>query len=312
MEDRLSLLMADALLTQYTKDIRALIRNSIRITCNQASESDFRIGQSKIGGLPDLPSEIEWPTWLPPRDPRRPGLFARLILKKVPPPEEPQITHLSFIAQFNLSEIASYDTERALPGHGMLYFFYDATDMVWFEDVPIKDGWRVLYWDGDISTLKRADAPQDLSSKLIYGAFLPTFVSERMLPPSESLLLRRLGMTEDEISRYAGVHEDMASDFDDTISRLLGYPDYIQFTDMLTECELAANGMPTNYFEKFPDDARMDNMLENTTRWQLLFQMDSQHLNTNWGDAGRIYYFAKSFDMTQRSLEEVQLAFQCS
>lgn len=311
MEDRFNSLMADASLSRYADDIRGLVRNSIRITSQPASGSDFEIGQSRMGGLPDLPPGIEWPAWTPPVCPRKPSLLERLFSKQPAPLEEPKPSSHSFIAQFNLSEVAPYDTERVLPDRGMLYFFYDATSMVWFDDPPHGEGWRVIYWSGGASQLTRTSAPEGLSQKLIYGAFRPTFTSERVFPPWESLLVERLGMSQKEIYEYAEVIEKLSSNDSDRVSRLLGHPDYIQYTDMLTECQLASNGIAAGDLSRLPDDPRIPGLLRGATEWQLLFQMDSQDMNTNWGDAGRIYYLTKSYDMTQQSLDEVWLALQC-
>ncbi|MCE5197593.1 MAG: YwqG family protein [Armatimonadota bacterium] len=311
MEDKFDSLMAGASLSRYTDDIRGLIRNSIRIISQPVSESDFEIGQSRMGGLPDLPPRAEWPVWMPPVYPRKPGFFERLFSKQPPPSEEPKLSPHSFIAQFNLSEVSPYDIENVLPDRGMLYFFFDTNPMVWSDDPPHSEGWRVTYWNGDASRLTRASTPKELPQRLIYGTFRPTFTSERVFPPSESLLLERLGMSQNEIYQYAEVIEKLSSYDNDQVSRLLGHPDYIQYTDMLTECQLASNGIAAGDLRQLPNDTRIPDLLERAIDWQLLFQMDSRDMNTNWGDAGRIYYFTKSYDMTQQSLDEVQLVLQC-
>ena len=311
MEERFNSLMADASLLRYADDIRSLIRNSIRITSQPASESDFGIGQSRMGGLPDLPTGVEWPAWMPPAYSRKPSFLERLFSMRPALPEEPTLSPHSFIAQFNLSEVAPYDSEKVLPDCGMLYFFYDTNPMVWYDVPPHKEGWRVIYWKGDASQLARANAPKELPQKLIYGTFRPTFTSERMLPPYESLLLERLGMSQTEIDQYSEVIEKLSLNDNDQVSRLLGHPDYIQYTDMLTECQLASNGIAASDLRQLPNDPRIPDLLKGAPDWQLLFQMDSQDMGTNWGDAGRIYYFTKSYDMTQPRLDEVQLALQC-
>ncbi|GHO64978.1 hypothetical protein KSC_038700 [Ktedonobacter sp. SOSP1-52] len=90
-------LFVSAGLKRLTKDLDALVRPSIRLVVTPADEATFQPGVSKFGGLPDLPADVSWPTWQ--------GL--------------PQ----SFIAQFRLQDVHSYDAAGVLPAQGMLWFF---------------------------------------------------------------------------------------------------------------------------------------------------------------------------------------------
>lgn len=60
-------------------------------------------GQSRFGGHPDLPAEIEWPAHAGTGEP------------------------LPFLAQVNLTEIVGL-TDLELPTSGHLYFFYDSIE----------------------------------------------------------------------------------------------------------------------------------------------------------------------------------------
>src|SRR5437660_4671962 len=87
-------------LSRVVKDLDRIARPSIRVVTTAADESTLRVGASKLGGLPDLPPEVPWPT-------RR---------------DLPQ----SFIAQIRLAQVYPYDVQHALPQSGILWFFYDA------------------------------------------------------------------------------------------------------------------------------------------------------------------------------------------
>jgi uncharacterized protein YwqG len=69
--------------------IKSLARNSLRIHTSPTPIDSLRLGQSRIGGVPDLPSRFEWPHY--------DGLA------------------LSFIAQFDLKELASQSQVLSLP-----------------------------------------------------------------------------------------------------------------------------------------------------------------------------------------------------
>lgn len=90
-----------------------------------------QVGGSRIGGLPDLPDSIPWPT------------------------HEEQA--MAFLAQINCSEL---DTEFApcLPDRGWLYFFVDAP-IVW-TGIPH----HVLYFDGSVDALQQTSLPGDVKT----------------------------------------------------------------------------------------------------------------------------------------------------
>lgn len=93
-------------------------------------EEDYsRIGNSRIAGCPDLPPSIQWPI-------------------------DPDGEFWTFIAQINLEELPLSPYE-GFPKRGMLYFFLGL-------DEPAYDiDHRILYYDGDLSVLKRTEPPKD-------------------------------------------------------------------------------------------------------------------------------------------------------
>lgn len=204
MEDRFRSLMSEAGLSKYTDKVLGLRRNSIRIQLSSASEDSINIGQSKVGGQPDLPPGIKWPEWTPPLIPRKPGLLAKLFGRKQETPQEPKPIPHAFIAQFNLSETAPFDTEKQLPDSGMLYFFYDAYESPWGYDPTHRGGWKVLYYDGDLSQLARTAPPAEQDKHSIFTPCKVQFSSEMMFPSWESAVMeKKSGMSEDELDTYS-------------------------------------------------------------------------------------------------------------
>jgi hypothetical protein len=110
-------------------DIRSLARESIHLAT--AGPDDYsRTGNTRLGGVPDLPEGMAWPTVGQRKGSR----------------------HLAFLAQINLGELPR-TVDDLLPHEGMLYFFSDS--------VGDADFVRVFFHRGG-GPLVRADAPARL------------------------------------------------------------------------------------------------------------------------------------------------------
>src|SRR5688500_17550348 len=97
-------------LGSYFDKLQPLVRNTIRLYQQRSDENDIAIGQTKIGGRPDLPTEIQWVT--------ETNILETLEKKIFIFNSKRQVTitkPLSFIAQINLSETAPFDKENLLP-----------------------------------------------------------------------------------------------------------------------------------------------------------------------------------------------------
>lgn len=286
-------------LEKYFDKLKPLLRNTVRLYQEVIDEGKISIGQTKIGGKPDLPPEISWVTETNIIETTEKKF---LIFKSKK--EETVTKPLSFIAQMNLSEIAQFDTENLLPITGLLYFFYSAEQEVWGFDYKDKNKFKVIYWNGDFTNLKRTEFPTDLSE---YSCFKPSSVelkSEISLP-----------------SYGHEVYEDFADGEDDkfweevyndgNLNKLLGYSDNIQ-NEMELECELVTNGLfcgdPTGY-----NDPKAKELEPNAINWRLLLQIDSNDENEMmWGDCGRLYFWIKKEDLLNKNFDESWFSLQCS
>lgn len=99
------------------------------------------IGQSKFGGLPDLPQHWAWPAFK----------------------NKPMI----FLSQINLKEIANIYKDSLLPQQGILYFFCHFEEPTnefgaAYTFKKIKEEYKVLYFDGNEQTLKTRAFPPNL------------------------------------------------------------------------------------------------------------------------------------------------------
>ena len=105
------------------------VEESIFAIATKSDIGKLNIGESRIGGVPDLPIGASWP--------------------------ECDGEPLSFLGQFDLRSVALHDPGKRLPDVGFLYFFYDAEQSVWGFDPADAGHWKVLFFDGPASQLAR-------------------------------------------------------------------------------------------------------------------------------------------------------------
>ena len=130
-------------LAHRSNEVLLLLQPAINFTAKQTATG--KIGQSKLGGLPDFPQDWEYPRF----------------------GDNP----LSFLAQINLSDIPDSLSANLLPDTGILYFF---SAWAWIDEqsdfvIPWDESpWddlsfsRVLYFDGDPDSLLPANPPGGL------------------------------------------------------------------------------------------------------------------------------------------------------
>lgn len=261
--------------------------HSIWLKAEVMPETELELGVSKLGGLPDLPKGAEWITWK----------------------DEP----LSFIAQLRISDITAHDVENALPQSGMLYFFYDAESQPWGYSPEDRGGWKVLYYNGDLSLLARTPAPLILAEDSKFEACALQFSSEVTVPDTESLYVEKLGLTQQEhnLLRDLLLESEVFQGEDEITHRLLGHPDQIQ-DEMQMECQLVSHGLycgdPTGY-----QDPRAAELKAGAMDWQLLLQVDSEEsAGMMWGSVGRLYYWIRHQDLKACNFDNVWLVLQCT
>ena len=90
--------------------LESLGRNSIQLKI--AGKETHKLGATRFGGKPDVPSDFVWPTYE--------GESYDHVVKDRP---------LTFLAQFNCAELAQFDKEHLLPDHGLLSFFYETVPL---------------------------------------------------------------------------------------------------------------------------------------------------------------------------------------
>lgn len=144
-------------LERRVRELRALERAAIRLHVelddrDESEGDEVPLGESRIGGAPDLPVDWPWPQG----------------------DDEPMV----FVAQIQLSELRALDAASELPAEGMLSFFYAAGELREDTTVPV----RVFHWSAD-EALERRATPAGVA---VVMAHTMAFEGESMLPGLES------------------------------------------------------------------------------------------------------------------------------
>lgn len=286
-------------LGKYFDKFLPFVRNTIRLYPQEADEDNMATGQTKIGGRPDLPADIRWVTETNTVETVQ-KKFVFFSSKKQHTVTKP----LSFIAQINLSETAPLDEENLLPKTGMLYFFYSADQEASGFDYSDKNKFKVIYWNGNFSELRKVDFPDDLPDHACYKPCAVTIKPEISLPSYGHEMYADFDETDDN-SFWEHVYND------GNLNKLLGYSDNIQ-NDMELECELVTNGLYCGDASGF-NDPRAKALEPNAKDWRLLLQIDSNEENEMmWGDCGRLYFWIKKDDLLNRNFDKSWFSMQCS
>ena len=259
-------------------------------------------GESRLGGLADLPATITWPAWR-----NRP---------------------MATIAQFRLSELAAVDD--LLPPSGLLFFFWDSGAVgacAGGDEVADEAGWgfdpadaasaRIVFVEDEAAAAPR-DAPPGLVPEAVLGARAVRPFPRLTIPPWASTAFEDLPVNTDPGSPEVDAYFDLLDALDRAqgigdgpIHQLLGHPDQIQ-NDMQLECQLVTHGLYCGDEREYQDPRRVE--LEPGAReWRLLLQIDTDEdgLGVMWGDVGRIYFWIRDADLAARRFDAVWLVFQC-
>ena len=256
------------------------LKTEILIQPKPSNENEILVGQSKIGGQPDLPKNIQW--------------F-----------KEDNGKRLSFIAQINLTEVAAFHKSNQLPSKGILYFFCSAEQEAWGFDIKDKDKFNVFFYDGNLSELKRQEFPKDLKEHSRYKSCKLSFQSSVSLPNWEQdYVSKKLNKVESD--KYLDITEEIVES-----NKILGHADNIQ-GPMELECELVTNGLycgdATGY-----NHPKAKQLEKNADTWTLLFQVDSNdEAGMMWGDMGMLYFWIKIEDLKNKKFDKCWLISQCS
>jgi uncharacterized protein YwqG len=272
-------------LSAYAAVVDRLALPSLRLIAAPTTDTAIPVGASRLGGLPDLPPEQEWPA-------------------------TPDGAPMSFVGQIRLQDTRTLDAgAEALPAAGLLSFFYDASQQTYGSDPRDRSGFRALYFDATTQArLDRASSwPEALPAAARFAPCAVTLAPELTYAQDLQAELPDRTVTPQEQERYEAALARLAPTPSTTPRhRLLGHPDTIQ-DDMRLQCQLAANGVadPAN------EPQRVAALMAGANDWRLLLQVDSDaHVGMRWGSAGMLYFWIRGQDLASARFDNCWVVLQ--
>jgi hypothetical protein len=272
------LLLAEGLGALVEK-VEPMTRPAVRITTRRAEQQG--VGQSRIGGMPDLPSSIAWP--------RRDGI------------------PLAFLAQIDLADVAALLPDGPLPSSGHLWFFYDMKAWPGGDD-PKDAGGAVVHYQPAGLALSRAVVPAELSEKWCFPSCAVALESYQDIPELGDIdgATELLKDDEEKRERYYAIQSYLrGGESMGEAHKLLGWANPIQ-GPMEIDCQLVTNGISKH------TDPRANALVPSARDWRLLFQCESDGTaEMMWGDAGRLYFWIREQDLRAAVFERTWTILQC-
>ena len=241
--------------------------------------------ESKLGGDPDLPPAVAWPTFR----------------------ERP----LAFVAQIRLARApAAVRRALALPDDGLVSFFYAAREQPWGFDPRDRGSCRVLF-TRELDGLERRSPPPELSSSERFREQAVCCEEEFRPAPIGAPHLERIALDEAEAEAYADACAAYDHARQEPAHWLGGHPLPVQDA-METQVALVTHGAylggtkPTGLPE-----ADLAVHAASAGAYRLLLQLDSDPaLGTMWGDSGRVYFWARDRDIASCAFADAWCVLQ--
>lgn len=296
-------------LDRLEEKIVSLAQPSIRMTRTPIRDDSLPMGASKLGGHPDLPPNFQWQYY--------------------------GAKPLTFIGQFKLSELTPHDTLGVLPPHGMLYFFYQADEMPWGQSEE-REGWQVVYIVDENAPLVRTAHPTyqgewGMTDALpahriaFLGALsLPAFLSDAHADFDHDSMSISKEWTEEQrrwSSGYEVYWKLLELSTREPYHFWLGHPRLIQYYirwdvgkwSVVTQNQNIMSQKNTKSNEYHYSDEQIAHILSAMTKWQFLFQIDTDDsLGLTGIYGGTLYVYIPKTSLATKRFEDCWTIMQCS
>ena len=219
---------------------------------------------------------------------------------------------MSFLAQFDLSEIAQQLKYDWLSDSGYLLFFYDIEEMPWGFDPKDKGKWKVIYQSAPSIEI---NYPEGLKVEFIIKEKHIKAHKIDILPSFEDHSIQNLNLNDEEIDLYIEIDEhyrefDSYGEF--PAHQVGGFPRPVQGDEMQFEAQLASGGTYMGDSKAYQGAIAKD-FESAKDKWKLLFQFDSdEDLGAMWGDLGTLYFWVDKEESKFNKFENAWLILQCT
>ncbi len=285
------------LLAAYLKEI---MKNAILLERDEEA-AEPPVGTSKIGGVPHLPADFQWPYY-----------------EAESYDGEVENQPLSFIAQIDLAAAAPFDRDSLLPGRGYLYFFYETVSQKWGFDPKDAGCARVYYFDVTADRLVQTPLPEALPEEARVPLSVLSLRTMDELPGYEEFCeltdVKRFGpdFCWGSYEQAAESHIQYTDCNPDEVCKLLGYADLVQGS-MLGECAQVTAGLYCGDGKAYQNasQAQKAALAADARNWTLLAQFGTLSDEIMFGDCGCIYFYIRKQDLAARRFDRVWLCLQC-
>jgi uncharacterized protein YwqG len=291
-------------LNRLEEKILSLAQPCIYMIREAVADEKLPIGASKLGGLPDLPSNFQWPYY-----------------NSVP---------LTFIGQFKFSEIAKFDLEGVLPHDGILYYFIETDEMI-FGTYEQRSAWRIFYVEDENTPLIRTSHPTHQGEFRLISALPPHQIEyERCLslPTIFGIEATEYGIdfldgrdvknphygwsVPTELTAYSKLENIVHPS---PCHYWLGHPQRWQGS---VEKEVVTYSQKIDT-QKLSDQGygytaeQIVHIQSEGKKWQFLFQLDTDDsLDVIWGETGSLYICIPKKSLIERRFEDCWTIMQCT
>lgn len=268
------------------EELIKMIKSTVGIKTKSSDDKNLKIGQSKIGGKPDLPKDFEWP-----RANEKPMLFC---------------------AQYNLSEITRFDKENELPKKGFFYIFLSLNEE-WNEFNGIKQPFKFIFSKSE--NLIRTEFPNDINENQTFKTAVIEYFEYYTIPHWQNYKLFEFDKKYNDFNFYFiepiefYMIEELYQD-SDNMHQILGHDRSIQSSVVydFASKELGLYGAESSEYQK-----RWNDILELSKTYELLLQLDCYDSNTDltkFGGSGTYYFGLSKTDLENMNFKNIKMSFQ--
>jgi uncharacterized protein YwqG len=271
-------------LTEYQSDLLGMVKKSVGFI-QKEEDNHEQIGNTRFGGMPDLPKSIKYPKFKYDYD--------KTTYK------------YEFIAQINCAEIA--DFQEYMPRKGMLYFFLSSLHFFGVED-KFKLA-QVLYYDGEeelISGKKLKFKNEDYYEMMGEGCY-----QEIQVAVNESVSLPSFYSYQTNTHIFKNRAENLLNTFE--TNQKFDNSFYDRFDEPVSELyknDFEINGYIFTQHESPELQAALSKKGE-PQDWINLLKVSSRG-DFQWGDAGDLAFVIHKSDLLKKDFSNVFCTMESS